>query len=194
MATATMPTQLEREPWRFSIEDYERMFEIGVLNEDSHVELIDGEVLAMSPMGLLHRAVVRRLNTMFARHLLDKVELSPQLPVVIRPRSMPEPDYALIRLSDDDYIAGLPGPSDILLVIEVADSSVRFDRQVKMPLYARAGIQEMWLVDLTRDVVVVATEPSPDGYRNVTEHRAGDVIAPQAFPDATIDIAALLRR
>ena len=137
---------------------------------------------------------MRRLAALFARHLLDRVSLSPQLPIIIEPRSVPEPDFALLRLRDDDYLDRYPQPTDIHLVIEVADSSARFDREVKLPLYGRSGIVETWIIDLTRDVVVVATDPTATGYRTVTEHGLGDVIAPRAFPDAEVDIAALLRR
>ena len=183
----------EREHWRFSLDDYHRLIEIGVLNEDTPVELIDGELLTMSPINPRHNSAVMRLTELFVRALGDRAIVSPQCSLTLPPASEPEPDVAVLRRRDDFYVRANPGPADVHFVVEVADSSSRFDRFSKLPLYARSGISEAWLVDLAHDVVIVATEPSATGYATVVEHRAPATIAPEAFPDIVVDVASLLR-
>jgi Uma2 family endonuclease len=194
MATAAMVGQGEREHWRFSLDDYHRLIEIGVLNEDTPVELIDGELLTMSPINPRHNAVVSRLTHLLVSVLGDRAIVRPQCSLTLPPASEPEPDLTVLHWRDDFYVHANPEPADVHLVIEVADSSARFDRLYKLPLYARSGISEAWLVDLAHDVVLVATEPSTTGYATVVEHRAGVTITPAAFPDVAVDVAPLLRR
>lgn len=189
-----MVRQVEREHWRFSLDDYHRLIEIGILDEDSPVELIDGELLTMSPINPRHNSVVSRLNQVLVRALGDRAIVRPQCSLTLPPASEPEPDLAVLHWRDDFYVRANPEPADVYLVIEVADASSRFDRLYKLPLYARSGIGESWVVDLANDVVIVATAPSDTGYATVVEHRAGATIAPAAFADVTIDVATLLRR
>jgi len=195
VATTVAPRtdQAERDHWRFSLEDYHRMIDAGILKGDDRVELIDGEILKMSPIGSRHATSVRELNTRFTIALGDRAIVSPQNPVSVRPRSEPQPDIAILAARKHKYRKAHPEPGDVLLMIEVADSSVRFDRNRKLPLYASSGIVETWLVDLVHNVVVVATEPTADGYTNIVEHKPGATIAPAAFPDITVDVAELLR-
>lgn len=152
---------------RFTVDDLERMVEAGILKEDDRVELIDGEIIEMTPPGSRHAACVRRLNALLARLLHGQEILSVQDPLRLGGVLQPQPDIAVLRPRDDFYSRSHPEASDTLLVIEVADSSVMYDRNVKARLYASAGVPEYWLVDLTRAEVTVHTRPAGDLYRDV---------------------------
>lgn len=177
---------------RFTVDDFYRMAKAGILTEDDRVELIEGQVVEMAPIGRQHASRVDRLNRLLQRLVGDKAILRVQGPVRLDPYSEPQPDLALLRPRDDFYEAAHPGPADILLLVEVADSSVVYDRQTKTPLYAQAGIPEVWLVDLPQDVVEAHRSPSPDGYRDVQRFRRGQRIAPQAFPDVDLAVDDIL--
>ena len=185
-----MAIQLTRR--RFTTADYHRMAEAGVLGEDDRVELIDGEIVEMSPIGGRHLAVVNRLTRHFVRGVGDAAIVSVQNPVHLGERSEPEPDLALLRPRADDYASGLPGTADILLIVEVADSSLEYDRQVKAPLYARGGIPELWIVDLVGDNVAVYRDPAPAGYGTTRVARRGETISPSAFAELTIAVDEIL--
>src|ERR671938_544657 len=132
----------------FSVDEYYRMGEAGILTEDDRVELIEGEIIEMSPIGSRHAACVNRLNTLLGRHLRQTAIVSVQNPIRLDAYSEPEPDVALLRPRADYYESGHPTPADALLIVEVADTSADYDRIIKLPLYAKAGIPEAWLVDL----------------------------------------------
>ena len=134
----------------FSVEEYHRMAEAGILREKERVELIEGEIVQMAPIGTQHFGCVINVNRLFVARLGDRAVVSPQGPVVIAPRSEPQPDLALLRPRAVPYSRALPTPEDVLLAVEVADTTVRFDRLVKSRLYARAGIAEFWLCLVTR--------------------------------------------
>ena len=178
--------------YRFSVDEYHQMVEAGVFNEDDPVELIEGEIVEMAPIGSRHAACVKKLNQLFTSVLGDQVIVSVQDPIGIG-GSEPEPDIALLRPRDHFYVAKHPGPEDVLLVVEVADSSFQYDREVKMPLYARSGIVEAWLVDLGNDEVVVYREPSPKGYGSMQTYSAGDEMSLSAF-DLTVRVDDVLLR
>src|SRR5437870_5978990 len=128
----------------FNVAEYYRMAEAGILTEEDHVELIDGEIVAMSPVGSRHAACVKRLNRILGRRVGDLVVVGVQDPIGLDDYSEPEPDISLLRPRADFYSEAHPIPSDVLMIIEVADSSDLYDREVKVPLYARAGIPETW--------------------------------------------------
>jgi Uma2 family endonuclease len=176
---------------RFTVEEYSRMAEVGILTERDRVELIEGEIVEMAAIGLRHALCVAELNTRLTRAVGDRVLLWSANPVLLFPDTMPQPDVTLVRLPSPPY-AEHPGPADVLLLIEVADSSYRFDRRVKLPLYARAGVPDVWIVDLTRDVVEVHRDPSAAGYALERRVERGGSITPLGFPDLVLAVDAFL--
>jgi Uma2 family endonuclease len=178
---------------RFTVDEYYRMGEAGILHEDDRVELIEGEIVQMSPIGSRHAACVKRLNGLFSRQIgQTAIVIGVQDPIHLGEYSEPQPDITLLRPRPDFYVSAHPGPADILLVVEVADTSVEYDRGVKIPLYARAGIREYWIVDLAGESVEVYRDPSPEGYRQARQLRRSERIAPEAFPDVEIAIDDIL--
>lgn len=173
----------------FTVSEYHSMAEAGILSEEDRVELIEGEIYRMAPIGSRHAGCVNRLI-----HLFKGAEgiLAAQNPVVLSDFSEPQPDMALLRWRDDFYATSHPNPDDILLLIEVADSSVGFDRGVKTPLYARRGIRELWLVDLTKSTVEVHRQPSTTGFQEIRKLQKGDRISPLAFPDLELNVSDIL--
>jgi Uma2 family endonuclease len=168
------------------------MAKAGIFHEDDRVELIDGEIIQMPPIGRRHAATVDRVTFHFFRAFEGAVQVRVQNPIRLDEWNEPQPGVTLLRVRADFYTSGHPTSEDILLVVEVADSSAQFDRRVKLPLYARKGIPEIWLVDLRRETMAVHRDPAPDGYRTSTVLRRGDRIAPVAFPDREIAIADIL--
>ncbi len=177
---------------RFTVDEYHWMARVGILGEDDRVELIDGEIVEMVPIGPTHVGSVIRFTGRLVRQYGDLAEVSVQNPVRLGEYSEPEPDLVLLRPRADSYRLALPTPADVLLVVEVADTSLAVDRRVKLPLYARAGILETWLVDLRHHRLHVHREPRADGYRVTRTLRRGERIAPLAFPDREIAVADLL--
>jgi MEMO1 family protein len=176
-----------------TVDEFERMVEADVFAPDERLELIDGEIIDMSPIGSPHQACIDRLTRWFAPLTAsERAVLRVQGVIRVSERSQPQPDVALLRPRDDMYEKAHPNPEDVLLLVEVADSSIRHDRWIKLPLYATAGVPEAWLVDLNWGVVDIATDPSPHGYARVVQARSSDTIAPTAFPDITIPVARLL--
>jgi MEMO1 family protein len=178
---------------RVTVDEFERMVEADVFAPDERLELIDGEIVDMSPIGSPHQACVNRLTRWFAPLTTsERAVLQVQGAFVANDVSRPQPDVALLRPRDDFYAEAHPMPKDVLLAVEVADSSLRYDRGTKRPLFAGAGVPEMWIVDLNGGVVDVATDPSDQGYGRIVQSKPGDTIAPNAFPDLTIAVADLL--
>ena len=177
---------------RFTVEDYQRMGEAGIFSEDDRVELIEGEIVVMTPIGSPHAGKVTRLNGILTPRLSGRANVSVQNPVVLLPDSEPQPDLALLRLRADYYERTHPRPEDVLLLIEVSDTSLEYDRRVKVPLYARGGIREVWIVDLAGDCVEVYREPGAEGYRDVRRFTRGQSLAPQAFPDLHLTVDEIL--
>jgi Uma2 family endonuclease len=173
----------------FTADEFERMAEAGIFDEDERLELLEGEIVAMSPIGSPHAWCLKRLVRLFAR-LGERVILSVQDPVRLDERSTPQPDLALLR--PDTSQQRHPGPPDILLVVEVASSSVAEDREIKGPLYARAGVAEFWLADLIADRLEVYRDPAPTGYRLVWVFGRGQRVSPLFAPDFMIDVDAIL--
>lgn len=179
-------------PGPFTIDAYHRLGELGVLDEDDRVELLDGQIVAMTPIGGAHAACVLRLNNLLARRAGSDSSVSMQNPIVLAERWEPQPDIAVLRRPGGLSGAWLPYPQDVLLVIEVADTSLERDRDVKIPRYAAAGIPEAWLVDLNAGDITVYRRPAPDGYRDVVTVTRGDTLHPRFLPDAAITAAEIL--
>jgi Uma2 family endonuclease len=176
---------------QFTVDEYQRMVESGGF-ADMRVELIEGEIVDMSPIGLRHAFRVASLTTLFGERLGRAVFIWSQSSIRLADRSQPEPDIALLRPPRERYQDNAPGPNDILLLIEVADSSVDYAFHVKAPLYARNGIREYWLVNLIEGHVVAYRDPSPDGYRTAHVARPGDEIRPLAFPKLAVAVVEIL--
>ena len=149
---------------RFTVDDFARLGEAGIFAEDDRVELIDGEVRDMTPIGPPHAWIVNRLFRRLVLQLGDRAWVSAQNPLRLDGHTEPQPDLVVARGGGDDYAERHPEAGDVLLVVEVADSSLRYDRAEKMPRYARAGIPEAWLVDVAGRAVTVYSVPGPGGY------------------------------
>lgn len=177
---------------RFSVDEYEAMIRRGILSEDDRVELIRGEIIEKMPIGDEHSASVKKLNRILSGLVGDRAIVSVQDPIRLED-SEPEPDIALLRPRSDFYASGKPQASDVLLLIEVADTSLEFDRTVKRPLYAQAGIQELWIVNLADRSVEIYRQPKPTGefqfVRILTPGQRADV---QAIPGLAIDVDAIV--
>lgn len=176
-----------------TVDEFDRMVDAGVFAPEGRLELLDGEMVDMSPIGSAHQACVNRLTTLFAPlAVAERAVVQVQGAIRASAISRPQPDVALLVPRDDYYAEGHPGPSDVLLVIEVADTSVRFDRGTKLPAYGRAGVAETWVVDLNGGVVDVATRPSEQGDAHLVRVARGGTLAPTAFPDLRLAVADLL--
>jgi len=175
----------------FTVASYQRLAELGVLREDDRVELIDGQVVEMSPIGDRHASCVRRLNRRLSRDLRDVALVDVQNPVVLDEYDAPQPDLAVLKPRADGYTKH-PRAADTLLVIEVSDTSVAYDRDIKIPLYARAGIPEAWLVDLPADAIAVYREPAGGEYTSVWVVSRGDTLSPLHFPRGTVSADEIL--
>jgi len=165
---------------RFTVNDYHRMTEVGILTEDDRVELIDGEIVEMTPVGGRHVACVGRLTRLLIQRLGEDVVVNIQSPVQLGECEEPEPDAVVVRARK--YGDDLPGARDVLLLIEVSDTSLSYDRARKLPLYARAGIPESWLVDLQGEAIERHTNPVGGAYRVTMRVGRGEEIASQAVP------------
>lgn len=184
-------------PWvarrRLDVNEYRRMGEAGILHEDDRVELIEGVLVEMAAVGGPHIGVVIRLNRLLPPLVAGRAEVSVQNPVRLGDHSEPEPDIALLRPRADDYGSGLPPlAEDVLLLIEVSDSTLRYDRTVKQPLYARHSIPEVWVVDLQGGVVEVCRGPSKEGYGSVTREGRGAVLEPAGLPGVRVGVDEVL--
>jgi Uma2 family endonuclease len=177
---------------RFTVEEYYRMTESGILTENDRVELLDGEILEMTPIGHHHATCVHALSALLTRALGDRALLWAQNPVLLPRDTEPQPDVVLLRPPLAQYWARLPQPADVLLLVEVADTSYRFDREIKLPLYAAAGVPEVWLVDLTRNVVEVFRRPEGAVYRATERVARGGRLTPGAFPDVAVPVEDIL--
>jgi len=177
---------------KFSVDDYYQMAEAGILSEDSRVELIDGDIIVMSPVGSPHAGVLKCLNRLFNQRIGDRALLGIQDPIQLGDHDEPEPDLTLLRPREDDYKSSHPGPNDVLLIIEVMDSSARYDRTIKLGLYARFGLPEVWLIDLNQGHVEIYRKPDQGRYTEILIRKAGETIAPLALPDIELAVEAIL--
>ena len=185
-----MSVQIARR--HFNVTEYYRMTEAGILSESDQVELIDGEVIEMSPIGSRHAACVDRLNRLLNRFAGDGAIVRVQNPIRLDEYSEPQPDLCLLKPRADFYAEGHPTPADVLLVVEVADSSVGFDREVKLPLYAQVLIPEAWLVNLAADAVEIYSQPSGGKYQKSLELKRGEVINSETISQLSLAANAVL--
>ena len=174
----------------FTVAEYHRMAEAGILGEDDRVELLEGEIVQMRPIGSRHASCVKRLVDIFIPLQVGrKVIISVQDPIRLGEHSEPQPDFTVLKPRPDFYAKAHPEPADVFLVVEVAETSAAYDRDMKVPLYAEAGVPEVWVVDVAEAGIEVYREPAPEGYRVRQVVRRGQHLAPEAFPhlDVAVD-------
>lgn len=179
---------------RFSVKEYYRMAETGVLQPDVRVELLDGKIIDMSPIGSSHAGMVKRLIRIFTKLANGRWAVSAQDPLRLDDHSEPQPDFMVLKPSADDYTSRHPDPEDVLLLVEVADASLDYDREEKLPAYGRAGVSEVWIINLRDQTIEVYREPNFTGYGSKTILRVSDEVFLQAFPDIAVDVEELLKK
>ena len=187
-----MDVQVECARRRFTANEYMRMAEAGILGEDERIELIRGEILTMSPIGPRHCTVVDRFNYLLVTALGARAWVRVQSTVRLFPDTMPEPDLAILRRRD--YSEAHPTPADILLVIEVAETSLAYDRGEKAALYAEAGIPEYWVADTQEEVIEVNRESDGQRYRQSARVGGAATVSPVAFPDVVVGLPEIFGR
>ena len=176
----------------FTVQEYHLMSEAGVFANHERVELIEGEIIQMAAIGTRHASCVKRLNRRFSVIPEEIAILGVQDPIQLTERTEPQPDVVLLQPRADYYETAHPIPSEVLLLVEVSDSTVNFDRDVKVPNYARSGIQEVWLWDLEANCLEVYREPTANGYTSIQKFERGEIISPLAFPDFQVSVNLIL--
>lgn len=176
---------------KFTVEEYHKMAEVGLFHNGDRLELIKGEIIEMSPVGFKHASCVKKLNYLFSERLGDKVIIGVQDPIKLKDNSEPQPDLVLLKPRADFYSTQHPQPEDILLLIEVADSSIDYDRNVKIPLYAENKIQEVWLVNLNQYCLEVYQKPYQNYYQNMQKLSEKDSITLTNFKNTIIQVINL---
>ncbi len=176
---------------RFTVSDYFRMAESGILPSEARVELIDGEIVDMSPIGPFHSGSVNKLARRFMGNDSGHWWVSIQAPLDLGEHDMPEPDLALLRPVDHCYTDAHPVAADVFLLIEVSDSSLSFDQTVKLPLYAKHAVPEVWILNVPQRQLEVYRRPQGGVYQDKSVHRDG-IVAPASFPDAGIEVGELV--
>ena len=176
----------------FTVQEYHLMSEAGVFANHERVELIEGEIIQMAAIGTRHASCVKRLNRRFSVIPEEIAILGVQDPIQLTERTEPQPDVVLLQPRADYYETAHPIPSEVLLLVEVSDSTVNFDRDVKVPNYARSGIQEVWLWDLEANCLEVYRDPTANGYTSMQKFERGEIISPLAFPDFQVSVNLIL--
>ena len=177
----------------FTREEYQAMGRAGIFDEDERVELLGGEIIVMAAIGNRHAACVLRMtNALNVSRLTGRAFLQVQNPVAADPMSEPQPDLMLLAHRDDHYDFDHPSPEEVLLLVEVADSSLDYDRGTKVPFYATSGIREVWIVDLEQDRIESYLKPELGRYRVTRSYEPGEVLAPSVLPDLRLDVASLI--
>jgi Uma2 family endonuclease len=190
VAVLSMSTNFTRRP--FTFDDCLRMVEVGILQPSERVELINGDLVVMIPIGPRHGGIVDRTSRAFINSVGDKAIIRTQGTVVLDPFAAPQPDIVLLRTKHDDYLSKNPGVEDILLIIEVAETSLEYDSTAKLGLYAILGIHEYWIADIQNGRVLVHSQPAGDNFTAVKELHRDDTIAPSLLPDCRIPVDLLL--
>ena len=189
---AAAPPAVARKARKFTVAEYFRMAEKGILAGQERVELIDGEVLLMPPMGPRHIGGVARYARIFILRAGNRFTVLTQSTVRLGAQLALEPDVVLLRFREDDYSLAHAVPADMLLVVEVADSSLAYDREVKAHIYGRAGVPETWVLNLPEDCIERFTAPGPQGYARHAILRRGDKVSPVSLPDLELAVDELL--
>ena len=193
MATLTAPpTAITKR--RFSVKEYDLMVDVGILSPRDRVELIDGEIVHKAAVSSHHAGCVNYLSNTLLPMLGRRVIVRVRGPVRLSEYSEPEPDVTLLKPRADFYTESHPRPGDVMLIVEVSHSTVEYDRDVKTPLYAAAGIPELWLVNLDEDFIDGLSDPDGAGYRTLRRYVRGERIAPALLPDAALEVSQILRR
>lgn len=174
---------------KFTVNEYEKMGETGILTSEDKVELIKGEIIKMSPIGLKHLATVNRLNKFFYFNFPEMIIVGVQNSIELNDNSQPEPDVVLLKYRQDFYQKKRPSVEDILLLIEVSDSSLKYDQEIKLPLYAENNIEEVWLINLIDDCVEVYRNPKGKKYQQINILDQENTISCVAFSEITINIS-----
>ncbi len=185
-----MSVQMQRR--LFTVQEYHLMGEAGILGEDDRVELIEGEIVQMAAIGTRHATCVRRLIRHFRQLPEESAILDVQNPIQLTERTEPQPDVVLLQFRLDYYETAHPIASEVLLLVEVSDSTIDFDRDVKVPNYSRAGIQEVWLWDLEINCLEVYRCPTANGYTSMQKFERGEMVAPLAFPEFEVSVDFIL--
>ncbi len=194
MVAQTAPTQqsqVEIARWAISVANYHRIHEAGILGEDDRVELIDGEVRLMSPIGTLHAAIVKRYAALLFAQVGQTAIISVQDPIQLNSMSEPQPDLALLRYQEDFYAQATPSAADVLLIIEVSDTTLAYDRLEKLPRYALAGIPEVWITDVDGQAVERHTDPQDNQYATKQTFKRGQRLSVQALPTISLSIDSI---
>ena len=176
----------------FTVKEYHLMSEAGVFGNNERVELIEGEIIQMAAIGKRHAARVDRLANYFYREVRKPAIIRVQNPICLNDKSEPQPDLVLVQTRADFYEESLPNSQDILLLVEVSDSTIDFDRDVKVPNYARSGIQEVWLWDLEVNCLEVYRSPTANGYSSMQKIAGGAIVSPLAFPELQVSVDLIL--
>ncbi|MGH9154750.1 MAG: Uma2 family endonuclease [Acidimicrobiales bacterium] len=183
---------VEPAPHLFTVDEYHAMADSGVFAPGARVELIEGAIIEVAPIGPPHASFVDRLTMRLAAAVAGRAIVRVQGPVEANRQSEPQPDLTLMVHRDDYYAGAHPRPGDVLLVIELADSSLAFDRRVKLPMYAGSGIAEVWIVDVKGRRIEVHRQLGADGYTETFVARPGDVVAPLALPDVVVTVSSVV--
>lgn len=186
------PAELGVQRHRLTVEQFHRMAEAGVLAPDARVELIEGVIVDMAPIGSRHAAVVKRLNALLTSAVGSRAIVSVQDPIRLDDRTEPQPDLALLRPREDFYADSPPTAADALLMIEVSQATAAYDRQVKVALYARHGVPEVWIVDLDFSLVRFYRAPQGDRYADITATETPGPTAVSMLAGVTIDLSGVL--
>jgi len=178
---------------RFTVEEYHRLAELGFFHEDDRIELIRGEIIQMAAKGTPHTTCCRNLLEELAALVIGRAKLQCQDPITLPSKSEPEPDFAILRKRADNYLSAHPTPEDILLVIEIADSTLKYDQETKLPLYAEAGISDYWIFNLVNNYLEAYSEPYQDsqgnfGYRMKRTVLPNQTIIIPCFPELLLDL------
>ena len=176
----------------FTVDDYYKMADAGILTEQDRTELIEGEIIVISPMGPHHAAIVARVTDLLLPLFKGKAHLRPQLPLRLNDFNEPQPDIVLLKARQDFYSSKHPGPADVFLAMEISDSSLKYDRDVKLRIYAAARIPEVWIADLPGDSLLVYRDPSGKGYKSFLSFGRGDVLSCLKFTDVKLAVNDIL--
>jgi Uma2 family endonuclease len=177
--------------YRFSVAEYQKLGEAGIFHEDDRVELLNGEIIIMSPIGYRHATAVRNLNEIFVEACRRRYCIDPQNPFILDDESEPQPDLTLLR-REMHRAERLPEAADVHLIVEVSDTSIGYDRAEKLPAYARNGIAEVWIVNLKDDAIEVYRDPGAEGYATKLRFLRGETLSPLAFGDIEVQVSEAL--
>ncbi|HEV2441757.1 MAG TPA: Uma2 family endonuclease [Steroidobacteraceae bacterium] len=188
---AAVPEDLVRRH-RLTVEEYYRMAEVGLLAPDARVELIEGEIIDMAPIGNRHAGMLSQFAELMMTALVGRAQVRVQMPLRLDSLSEPEPDLVLVRRRPDNYKRAHPSPADALLVVEVSESSLRFDMKRKLPLYARHGTPEVWIIDVAAPRIHFFHSPHETGFAHSSSTPQPGLVRLQTLPDVAVNLASLL--